>query len=73
MLIWRSIVAQPVSAWRTSTRPGGGTEAVYFHDDQRPARLDLRWEGTGLSAARLTHLDSFLQATSDRGTPFASA
>jgi hypothetical protein len=63
------LVANPVIA----ETPGGGMEAVYFHDDQRQARLDLRWEGTGLSAARLTHLDSFLRATPDGGTPFVSA
>ncbi|MBO4139029.1 hypothetical protein J5U46_02515 [Micromonospora tulbaghiae] len=63
------LVANPVIA----EAPGGGLEAVYFHDDRRAARLDLRWEGTGLRGARLTHLDSFLRSTSGGGTPFVSA
>ncbi|MFD7168151.1 hypothetical protein [Streptomyces violascens] len=63
------LVANPVIA----ETPGGALEAVYFHDDQRPARRDIRWEGTGLSAARMTHLDSFLQATSNGGPSFVSA
>lgn len=50
------LVANPVIA----EIPGGGLEAVYFHDERRPARLDHRWEGVGLRAARQVHLDSFL-------------
>ncbi|OXM45026.1 hypothetical protein [Amycolatopsis alba] len=63
------LVANPV----ITETPDGALEAVYFHDERRPARLDLRWEGTGLRAARLTHLDEFLRGTVDRGAPFASA
>jgi hypothetical protein len=50
------LVANPVIAESAD----GGLDAVYFHDEQRPARLDHRWEGVGLRAARLVHLSSFL-------------
>ncbi|MFD5514948.1 hypothetical protein [Streptomyces sp. NPDC127066] len=62
------LVANPVVA----ETPDGALEAVYFHDDRRPARRDIRWEGTGLSAARTTHLDSFLHGASKEGSPSVS-
>jgi hypothetical protein len=41
---------------------GAGTtfEATYFHDDDRPPRLGLRWESPGIARHRLLHLDEFL-------------
>ncbi|GII66115.1 hypothetical protein Skr01_62000 [Sphaerisporangium krabiense] len=50
------LVANPVLALREA----GGLEAVYFHDDERPPRLDLRWESPGVDRHRLVHLDPFL-------------
>ncbi|WP_320068927.1 GNAT family N-acetyltransferase [Micromonospora sp. RTGN7] len=40
--------------------PCGGLDAVYFHDAQRPARADLRWEAPGVRGARLVDLDAFM-------------
>lgn len=40
--------------------PDGGLEAVYFHDTQRPARVDLRWEAPGVRGDRLVDLDAFM-------------
>jgi hypothetical protein len=37
-----------------------GLEALYFHDRQRPPRLDLRWQGTTILRQRLVDLDEFL-------------
>ncbi len=56
------LVANPVIALE-----GPAMRAVYFHDDQRPARLDYRYEGTGLAGHRLEHLDDFLAATAPCG------
>ncbi|MGW0423851.1 GNAT family N-acetyltransferase [Streptomyces sp. NPDC003015] len=39
---------------------GQGLEAVYFHDQDRPARTDLRWECPGVSGHRTVDLDEFL-------------
>ncbi|SEF24649.1 hypothetical protein SAMN05421837_102803 [Amycolatopsis pretoriensis] len=44
-----------------------GFEAVYFHDEQRPARSDLRWECPGVTGKRLVHLDEFLAGRSAVG------
>ena len=38
----------------------GGLEAVYFHDPDRPARTDLRWQCPGVSSQRTLDLDEFL-------------
>jgi hypothetical protein len=38
--------------------------AVYFHDAQRPARLDLAYSCPNVRAHRTIHLDDFLQARS---------
>ncbi|MEN8656120.1 GNAT family N-acetyltransferase [Streptomyces sp. 21So2-11] len=40
--------------------PEQGFEAVYFHDDDRPPRLDLRWSCPGVQGHRLVDLDDFL-------------
>lgn len=39
---------------------GGGLQAVYFHDAERPARKDLRWECPGVDGHRTVDLDEFL-------------
>ncbi|RJQ84672.1 hypothetical protein [Amycolatopsis panacis] len=59
------LVANPMLAMFSED----GFEAVYFHDDQRPARLDLRWECPGVSGKRLVHLDEFLDGLSAVGRP----
>jgi hypothetical protein len=58
------LVANPVLMSAGGTR----LEAVYFHDEQRSARLDLRWKCSGVSGHRLVHLDEFLA-----GLPTAAA
>ncbi|WP_316529398.1 GNAT family N-acetyltransferase [Kitasatospora brasiliensis] len=50
------LTANPV----LTTGTGQGLEAVYFHDQDRPARLDLRWECPGVSSHRTVDLDEFL-------------
>ncbi|MFI8434682.1 GNAT family N-acetyltransferase [Streptomyces sp. NPDC079020] len=35
-------------------------EAAYFHDAERPPRLDLRWQCPGVRGHRLVHFDDFL-------------
>ncbi len=47
-----------------------GLEAVYFHDDRRPPRLDLRWQTPGISGCRLVDLDEFLAGLPTGDTPF---
>ncbi|MEV0730598.1 GNAT family N-acetyltransferase [Polymorphospora sp. NPDC050346] len=49
----------------------GGLEAVYFHDAQRPARVDLRWEAPGVRGGRLLDLDAFMagQPTTGQALP----
>ncbi|WP_329007433.1 GNAT family N-acetyltransferase [Micromonospora rifamycinica] len=42
------------------TVPGGGLEAVYFHDAHRPPRTDLRWETPGVHGHRMVDLDAFM-------------
>lgn len=54
----------------------GRLEAVYFHDDHRPPRLDLRWQGTTITRQRLIDLDRFWPASrsaADRSRPSGSA
>lgn len=41
----------------------GGLEALYFHDEARPPRVDLAWQCPGILRARRIHLDGFLSAT----------
>ncbi|MFI6439719.1 GNAT family N-acetyltransferase [Streptomyces sp. NPDC050759] len=50
------LVANPLLALDARDR----LEAVYFHDRERPPRLDLRWECPGIAGHRLEDLDSFL-------------
>jgi hypothetical protein len=50
------LVANPVLAMRDDD----ALDAVYFHDDDRAARLDLRWQCPGVAGHRLIHLDQFL-------------
>ncbi|MGW7519967.1 hypothetical protein ACWGJ2_30755 [Streptomyces sp. NPDC054796] len=45
---------------------GGKLEAVYFHDAERPARLDYSAKSPGVERVRLIDLDTFLQAPSSR-------
>ena len=40
---------------------GGGLTAVYFHDESRCARTELRWESPGIRRALHLDLDHFLQ------------
>jgi hypothetical protein len=39
---------------------GAGLRAVYFHDEQRPARLDLAYRCANVTGLRTAHLDDFL-------------
>jgi hypothetical protein len=52
------LVANPVLA----TAPGGGLEAVYFHDRTRPVRDDVAWRSPGFERLRIVDLDEFLSA-----------
>ncbi|WP_328967339.1 GNAT family N-acetyltransferase [Streptomyces sp. NBC_00239] len=59
------LTANPVLAYDTT---GGALEAVYFHDADRPARTDLRWQCPGVSGQRAVDLDEFLDGL-PRSTP----
>ncbi|MEU0992179.1 GNAT family N-acetyltransferase [Streptomyces sp. NPDC005953] len=50
------LAANPVFAFGQ----GSGFEAVYFHDEDHPPRLDLRWHCPGVRERRLVHFDNFL-------------
>ncbi len=50
------LVANPM----LTETPDGVLEAVYFHDDKRPARIDYRAESPGVERIRHAGLDDFL-------------
>lgn len=50
------LVANPVL-----TRADDGLRALYFHDPERPARLDLRWETDGVTSCDRVDLNTFLK------------
>ncbi|MEV6399195.1 GNAT family N-acetyltransferase [Streptomyces sp. NPDC051907] len=50
------LVANPMLA----TAPGGGLDAVYFHDRSRPLREDVAWRSPGVLRRRTLDLDAFL-------------
>ncbi|MFE1948809.1 GNAT family N-acetyltransferase [Streptomyces massasporeus] len=55
------LAANPVLAFGREQ----GFEAVYFHDGDRPPRLDLRWNCPGVLGHRLVHFDDFLAGLPD--------
>ncbi|MEU9575513.1 GNAT family N-acetyltransferase [Streptomyces massasporeus] len=55
------LAANPVIAFGREQ----GFEAVYFHDEDRPPRLDLRWNCPGVLGQRLVHFDDFLAGLTD--------
>ncbi|MDT9701141.1 GNAT family N-acetyltransferase [Streptomyces sp. P17] len=55
------LAANPVLAFGQEQ----GFEAVYFHDEDRPPRLDLRWNCPGVRGQRLVHFDDFLAGLPD--------
>ncbi|WP_327381595.1 GNAT family N-acetyltransferase [Streptomyces sp. NBC_01207] len=55
------LAANPVLAFRQDH----GFEAVYFHDEGRPPRLDLRGNCPGVRGQRLVDLDDFLAGLPD--------
>ncbi|WP_405804764.1 hypothetical protein OG729_06100 [Streptomyces sp. NBC_00210] len=65
------LVANPLLA----TTPGGGLEAVYFHDRTRPIRDDVAWRSPGVDRLRIVDLDEFLdrQVKLDGGSSRAPA
>jgi hypothetical protein len=50
------LTANPVLALTRDAR----LEAVYFHDDSRQGRLDLRWSSPGVHSHRMVDLGQFL-------------
>lgn len=50
------LVANPAFEWADQTT----LRAVYFHDDERPARLDLAYRCANVEEFRTVHLDQFL-------------
>ncbi|NUL02213.1 hypothetical protein HRW07_02920 [Streptomyces lunaelactis] len=50
------LAANPLLA----TAPGGGLEAVYFHDRTRQVRDDVAWRSPGVDGSRTVDLDEFL-------------
>ncbi|MFC9431540.1 hypothetical protein [Streptomyces sp. NPDC056987] len=55
------LAANPVLAFGQEQ----GFEAVYFHDDDRPPRLDLRWRCPRVRGQRLVHFDDFFASLPD--------
>ncbi|MFD8751878.1 hypothetical protein ACFV0O_12975 [Kitasatospora sp. NPDC059577] len=49
----------------------GALEAVHFHDDDRPPRLDLRWSCPGVEGQRLVHFDDFFAGPEGTTVPAA--
>jgi hypothetical protein len=46
--------------------------ATYFHDRDRPARTDLRWQTPGIAGRRLVDLDTFLAGAAPPRIPAGS-